>query len=90
VARADGEMMNMASRGLLIDVLVGRSPGLSSRRVEIRGQMPVAQMQNGNAFFAGTVINMGAINDEPDEEDRITIYVSWNVDFLDLFMPGGG
>jgi hypothetical protein len=71
-----------------IDVLVGRSPGLSSTRVEIRGQMPVARMQSGNAFFIGTVINMGAINDEPDEEDRITIYVSWNIDFLDLFMPG--
>jgi len=72
-----------------IDVLFGRSPGQASSRMEIRGQMPVAIMGGGSRFFVGMLANMGVANKQENESDVFTVYVSWNIDFLDLFATGG-
>jgi hypothetical protein len=72
-----------------IDALVGRSPGLKSVRMEFRGQMPVAEMGRGSRFFVGALANMGIANKKPNEDDVLTVYMSWNIDFLDLFTTGG-
>ncbi len=71
-----------------IDFIIGRSPGLESRRLEVRGQMPVAKLGRESRIFLGAVANMGIINEQPNEDDVITVYLSWNIDFLDLFAPG--
>lgn len=72
-----------------LDMLYGRSPGQKSSRLEIRGQMPVATMGGGSRFFIGMEANIGVANKQPDENDVFTVYVSWNIDFLDLFTTGG-
>lgn len=72
-----------------LDMMVGRSPGQDSRRLEIRGQMPVATLGAGSRFYIGMLANMGVSNQQEDENDVFTVYVSWNIDFLDLFTTGG-
>lgn len=72
-----------------IDALLGRSPGLDSVRLEIRGQLPVVRLKRGSRMFVGTVMNMAVANKQDDEEDLLTVYFSWNIDFLDLFTTGG-
>lgn len=72
-----------------IDVLYGRSPGQVSKRLEIRGQMPVATMGGGSRFYIGVLANIGVANKQENENDVFTVYVSWNIDFLDLFATGG-
>ena len=72
-----------------LDVLFGHSLGLKSVRMEIRGQMPVSKLGDSSSLFLGAVGNMGVLNDQPDEEDIITVYLSWNIDFTDLFATGG-
>lgn len=72
-----------------LDMMLGRSPGQDSRRLEIRGQMPVATLGAGSRFYIGMLANMGVSNKQDDENDVFSVYVSWNIDFLDLFTTGG-
>lgn len=72
-----------------LDVLIGRSPGLKSTRLELRAQMPVANIGKGSRFYLGAIANMAIYNDQPDEEDIVTVYFTWNIDFLNLFVTGG-
>lgn len=72
-----------------LDMLFGRSPGLESTRLEIRGQLPVVNLGGDTRLFVGAVANMGIKNKQADENDILTIYMSWNIDFLDMFTPGG-
>ena len=72
-----------------IDVLVGRSPGLDSTRMEVRGQMPIARLAGGSLLYIGIAANMGVADRRDDEEDVITTYFSWSIDFTDLLATGG-
>jgi len=72
-----------------LDLLFGHSLGLKSGRMEIRGQMPVAKLGDSTKIYLGAVGNMGVLNDQPDEEDVITVYLTWNIDFTSLFATGG-
>lgn len=72
-----------------LEVLFGHTPGLKSGRMEIRGQMPVTKLGGGSMLYLGAIGNMGVINDKENEEDIITVYISWNIDFSDLFATGG-
>lgn len=71
----------------LIEILFGHSPGLRSNRLEVRGQMPAARLGEESRLYIGAVANMG-LEEYEDESDRVSVYVSWNIDFLDLFTPG--
>ena len=72
-----------------IDVLVGKSPGLDSTRMEIRGQMPVARLAGGSLLYIGIAANLGIANKQDDERDVITTFFSWSIDFTDLLATGG-
>ena len=72
-----------------LDLLFGRSMGLKSGRMEIRGQMPVTKLGDSTRVYLGAVGNMSITNAQPDEEDIITVYLTWNIDFSDLFATGG-
>ncbi len=72
-----------------IDVLVGKSPGLDSTRMEVRGQMPVARLAGGSLLYIGIAANLGIANKQDDERDVITTFFSWSIDFTDLLATGG-
>lgn len=72
-----------------LDVTIGKSPGLDSTRMEVRGQMPVARLAGGSLFYIGIAANIGIANEQDDEEDVITTYFSWSIDFTDMLATGG-
>lgn len=65
-----------------IDLMVGRSEGLASTRVEARAHIPVYKFAFGSRIFLGGVINMGFPGlDNKGESDVIRFFMEWNADF---------
>lgn len=69
-----------------MDILFGKNEALLGDRWELRGQLPVAEILGGNLFLGG-VLNL-AKNDNVLENDSVRIYISWQVQFTDLFSFG--
>ena len=72
------------------DVLYGKSEPLKGRRLELRGQLPVASLGTGRVFLGG-LANM-ALSQKKDENgdklnegDSFKVYVIWQTSFADLF-----
>lgn len=63
----------------------GRSPG---NRIEVRGQMPVIPIANGNHVYIGAVhANFRDSNESKSDKpvvDSVQVYLTWNVDFKSL------
>jgi len=66
-------------------VLYGKKSGISSGRLEIRAQLPVYKFNNESRLLLGAIANFGVKNREPDEIDIIRIYLTWNVDFKNVY-----
>lgn len=67
------------------DVLYGKTESRSSRRLEVRGQMPIYRKDNGSQVLLGAIANMGVTDRQTDPGDTVTIYAVWNLDVKDLF-----
>jgi hypothetical protein len=70
---------------LFTAVLYGKTSGLSSDRLEIRAQLPVYKFNNESRLLLGAIANLGVKNQVPDETDVIRIYLTWNVDFSNVY-----
>ena len=66
-------------------VLFGKTSGLSSDRLEIRAQLPVYKFNNESRLLLGAIANLGVKNQQPDETDVLRIYLTWNVDFKNVY-----
>jgi hypothetical protein len=69
-----------------IDALLGKTEGLDSDRLEVRGQFPIAPATDNSRVYLGIIANLG-INEPKDstDEDLIRVYVKWNVDLKAFF-----
>lgn len=74
------------------DLLYGKSEPLKGKRLELRGQLPVASLGTGRVFLGGIANieisrNNSSSADEPllKEEDSFKVYVTWQTSFSDLF-----
>jgi len=65
------------------DVLYAKTQNVEGDRVEIRGQIPVAEMLNGRIFIGGS-LNFST-GTEGQESDNVRMYISWQVDFSKIF-----
>ena len=64
------------------DILYGKTENVNGKRIELRGQLPVAEIVNGNIFVGG-ILNL-AIDDKGESNDSIRMYVTWQVNFSDI------
>ncbi len=67
------------------DVLYGKTESRASRRLEIRGQMPIYRKENGSQVLLGAIANLGVTDRDKDNGDVVTIYAVWNIDVKDFF-----
>ncbi len=80
------------------DIMVGETADLKSQRIEVRGQLPVYKFDGGTRLYLGAIGNFGltkethkvtdkATGTEKDEveADVIRVYLTWNVEFKDIF-----
>jgi len=78
---------------LYTDVLWGKTSGLRSDRVEVRGQLPVFTLDNGDKVYLGGIGNFAlnkrhrelAVGSDnkviaPPESDAVRVYVTFNTD----------
>lgn len=65
------------------DILYGRTERVDGKRLELRGQLPVAKLLNGNLFVGG-VVNVSA-SEEVNNNDTLRVYVTWQVNIADIF-----
>lgn len=65
------------------DLLYGRTERVQGKRLELRGQLPVSKLLNGNLFVGGAV-NVSA-NEEKNNNDTLRLYVTWQVSIADIF-----
>ncbi|MGA1789903.1 MAG: hypothetical protein ACMUIM_00330 [bacterium] len=65
------------------DVLYAKTQNVEGDRVEIRGQIPVAEMLNGRIFIGGS-LNFST-GSEGQESDNVRMYIAWQVDFSNIF-----
>ncbi len=76
---------------MYFDILYGKTESLDSQRLEVRAQLPVMRFANGSRLFLGTITNIGIDSKKRNnesgqaEEDVIRIYLSWNVDFSEIW-----
>lgn len=74
------------------EILYGRTSGVNSRRLEFRGEVPVAHWGKDSRLLLGWSANFRAGNprkdppptDKPAERDSFRVYVTYNLDFLKL------
>ena len=79
------------------DILYGETDSLRSRRVELRGQLPLFQLASGSRLYLGAIGNFG-IDDErketlkadgtvllAEEPDSIRVYLSLETNLQNLF-----
>ncbi len=71
------------SPDLYIDGRYGKSEGVPGQRIEIRGQMPVASLYNGDVIVGGT-LNLST-DDGASVGDSIQMYLLWQVNIIDVF-----
>lgn len=68
------------------DALVGRTEGLESDRLELRGQFPIIPASNNSRVYLGMIANLGFNKPEDSmEEDVVTVFVKWNIDVKGFF-----
>ncbi len=72
------------------DVLYGKSEPLNGKRLELRGQLPVASVGSGRVFLGG-VANIELSRSKDDDNTKVTevdsfkVYITWQTSFSDLF-----
>lgn len=66
------------------DITLGETEDVDGNRLEISGQLPVAELFDGGVFV-GSLINLGVGSDRSDESDTLRLYVTWQVSFTDIF-----
>jgi len=73
------------------EILYGRTRSLHTRRIETRGEVPVAHWGSDSRLLLGWVANFRAgrrpssfQTKEPAERDAFRVYVTYNLDFLKL------
>jgi hypothetical protein len=67
------------------DVIYGKTGSRPSRRLEVRGQMPIYRKDNGSQVLLGAIANIGVTDRDTDKGDTVTIYAVWNIDVKDFF-----
>ncbi|MDH5546296.1 MAG: hypothetical protein OEZ43_11945 [Gammaproteobacteria bacterium] len=82
-SRLYGGFRNAFNPETYIDLLVGRTQGLHSKRFELRAHIPVYKFEHGSRIFFGSVFNTALPweKDETDERDVYRFYLEWNADF---------
>jgi hypothetical protein len=70
---------------LYTEVLYGKTTSISSERLEIRAQLPVYKFNNESRLLLGGIANLGVKHRQPDETDVIRIYLTWNVNFENVY-----
>ena len=70
---------------LYTEVLYGKTTGLKSERLEVRAQMPVYRFNNESRLLAGVIANLGVNHRVASETDVIRIYITWNVNFENVY-----
>ena len=82
-SRLYGGFRNAFNPETYVDLLIGRTQGLQSRRFELRAHIPVYKFENGSRIFFGSTFNTALPweRDETDERDVYTFYLEWNADF---------
>jgi hypothetical protein len=71
-----------------VDVLYGKTEGLSGHRAEIRFQYPLHTLKNGGRIFWGGAFNIGvegSSQGEIAEPDSVRLYITWNTDIKGIF-----
>ena len=71
-----------------IDVLYGKTEGLSGHRAEIRFQYPLHTLKNGGRLFWGGAFNLGVEGSNQGdvaEPDSVRLYITWNTDIKGIF-----
>lgn len=75
---------------LYTDIMYGFTEGIGSQRLEVKGQLPVSWFlkdpvkNKDTRLFLGAIGNFGLERRE-GEADVIKVYLSWNIDFIDIF-----
>lgn len=64
------------------DILLGKTEGLDGLRLEVRGQMALAEI-SGHPVFLGAVGNFGL--ESQSSRDTVTVYASWQTDPASVF-----
>ena len=70
-----------------LDMLWGKTESVPGNRVEVRGQMPVIPIANGNHVYIGAVANFRDSNRAKSDKpivDSVQVYLTWNVDFKSI------
>lgn len=67
-----------------LDLLYGKTEGLSGRRAEFRYQMPVGNLTEDSRLLLGLAVNMG-IKDDDSEGDSVRLYLTWNTGINKIF-----
>lgn len=70
------------SPDLYIDGRYGKSEGVSGNRIELRAQLPVAAILNGDVIVGG-LLNVSSDN-TTSRGDSMLMYLLWQVNFLDV------
>lgn len=73
------------------DLLFGTTESLVTKRVEIRGQIPVHKFENDSRLYLGAIVNAAQRGERrkhdlahKQEADVVRLFISWNVDFMSL------
>lgn len=70
-----------------LDMLWGKTESVPGNRVEVRGQMPVIPIANGNHVYIGAIANFRDSNEAKGDKpivDALQVYLAWNVDFKSI------
>jgi len=70
------------SSDLYLEGRYGKSEGVSGQRIEVRGQLPVMVLFNGDVIVGGA-LNLST-DDGASSGDTMQMYLLWQVNFLDV------
>lgn len=67
-----------------LDILWGKTEGVRGKRVEVKAQVPVANLTENSRLFLGGAVNFG-VSDSKDESDSVRLFLTWNTNVDDIF-----
>lgn len=63
-----------------VQLLVGKDESLTSKRMELSGQLPLVRISNTFYLYGGVKANYGVFNRQSNEADSLKVYFSVNLD----------